>query len=75
MIDSHLICRSSQTLKVANGTVISILGEATLLSRIGQFETKITGLVSEHITEVMLEIDWLTAKIKLHGNSVNHASH
>jgi len=28
--------------------------------RIGEFETRVTGLVSEHVTDVMLSIDWQT---------------
>jgi hypothetical protein len=60
LVEPYLICRSSHTLKAANGTAIPILGEATMPVRVGQFETKVTGLVSEHIGEVMLGIDWLT---------------
>ena len=57
MLDPHVIVRTSQTLKAANGTVIPILGEASVKLRIGLFETSINGLVSEHISEVMLGID------------------
>ena len=56
-----MIVRTSQTLKAANGTVIPVLGEASVKLKIGLFETSIHGLVSEHIIEVMLGIDWLTS--------------
>jgi len=39
---------------------IPLLGEVTLPIRFGNFESSFTGLVSEHISEVMLGIDWLT---------------
>jgi len=48
-------------LKAANGTVIPILGEVTMPIKIGRFKTSVNGLVSEHVAEVMLGIDWLTA--------------
>jgi hypothetical protein len=57
MVDPQLIFRSSQTVKAASGTAISIMREATSPLRVGQFETKIAGLVSEHIAEVMLGFD------------------
>jgi len=61
IVDLCSITRTSQTLKAANGTVILILGDVTVKMKIGQFETHVSGLVSEHIMEVMLEIDWLTS--------------
>ena len=61
MVDPSVIVRTSQTLKAANGTIIPILGEASVKMKIGLFETTISGLVSEHISEVMLGIDWLTS--------------
>jgi len=43
----------------ANGTVIPILGTATILGRVGQKPVTISGLVSEHISDLMLGADWL----------------
>ena len=50
---------TSQTLTAANGTPIPTLGEATVSFSIGAYATSITGLVSDHIVEVMLGIEWL----------------
>ena len=52
---------TSRTLKAANGTPISTLGEVTLPMQIGSFHTTVTGLVSDHVAEVMLGIDWMVA--------------
>ena len=60
LVDKSYITRTSQTLKAANGTTIPILGEVAMPIRVGQFETTVNGLVSEHVSEVMLGIDWLT---------------
>jgi hypothetical protein len=54
------ITSSTQTLRAANGTAIPILGEATVPLIVGSFRTVVKGLVSDHIAEVMLGIDWLT---------------
>jgi len=43
----------------ANGTGVPILGWTTLKAYIGDTEVLIHGLVSEHIVDVMLGIDWL----------------
>ena len=60
LVDKSYITRTSQTLKAANGTTIPILGDVAMPIRVGQFETTVNGLVSEHVSEVMLGIDWLT---------------
>lgn len=61
-VDPQRITSTSQTLKAANGTVIAVLGQVTLPLRIGRFETFVTGLVSEHVAEIMLGIEWLTER-------------
>jgi hypothetical protein len=61
-VDPQLITPTSQTLKAANGTLIAVLGQATLQIQFGQIVTSITGLVSEHVAEIMLGIDWLMDK-------------
>ena len=61
LVRTELITESSQSLKAANGTTIPILGEVTLPIQVGKYQTIVTGLVSQHIDEIMLGIDWLTA--------------
>ena len=60
LVEPAYITRTSESLKAANGTTIPLLGEVTMPIRIGEFETRVTGLVSEHVTDVMLGIDWVT---------------
>jgi hypothetical protein len=61
LVDQACIVRTSQTLKAANGTPITVLGKATLPLRVGNVDTEVTGLVSDHVAEVMLGIEWITA--------------
>ena len=65
LLPADLVRRSNiksttKTLKAANGTAIPVLGEATVRIQRGNFQSTVTGLVSEHIVEVMLGIEWLT---------------
>jgi len=48
-----------QTLSAANGTEIAVIGEVSVPFSIGNFKRKLSGLVSEHVGEVMLGIDWM----------------
>ena len=59
IIDSVAVKKTNRTLKAANGTIIPILGEVTLPVIIGQYKTQVTGLVSRHVSEPMLGIDFL----------------
>lgn len=43
----------------ANGTRIAVLGEVSLPFTFGHYSTVVTGLVSEHVSEVILGIGWL----------------
>jgi len=61
LVDPLSIRRTTRSLKAANGTPITTLGETTLALTIGNFVTDVTGLVSDHVSEVMLGIDWLVA--------------
>jgi len=61
LVDLSCIQKTNRTLKAANGTPISTLGETTMILRVGDIDTKITGLVSNHVIEPMIGIDWLTA--------------
>jgi len=59
VVDPSCIRQTNRTLKAANGTTISTLGEANLPMSIGSLDTTVTGLVSDHVSEIMLGIDWL----------------
>jgi len=59
IVDSACIRRTERTLKAANGTSIPILGEVTLPLSIGRFSTRVTALVSQHVCEPMLGIDFM----------------
>ena len=61
MVDPRSIRQTTRTLKAANGTPISTLGETTMELRVGDVRTEVTGLVSRHVAEPMIGIDWLTA--------------
>jgi hypothetical protein len=59
MVDPGVITRTSHTLRAANGTTIPVLREATVPLHVGHSSTMVTGLVSDHIAEVMLGVDSL----------------
>jgi len=59
LVRNELIRPTTQSLKAANGTRIGVLGKATVPFRVGDFTSTVTGLVSDHIAEVMLGVDWL----------------
>jgi len=48
------------SLSAANGTEIPVSGEVSLPFSIGHFKGVVSGLVSNHIAEVMLGTDWMT---------------
>jgi len=55
-------CRTrptTKTLRAANKTVIPVLGEAEATIATPKFKSTVTGLVTEHIDEPMLGINWL----------------
>ena len=51
---------TEQTLTAANGTKIPVQGKATVSFSTPSYESSVVGLVSDHVIEVMLGIDWLT---------------
>jgi hypothetical protein len=61
IVSSHLLSPTSQILTAANRTPIPVLGEATVPLSMGTYHASVTGLVSEHVAEVMLGIERLTA--------------
>jgi transposase InsO family protein len=61
LVQLEYVRHTSHTLTAANGTSIPLMGEVTLRMAIGDFTTSITGLVTEHVAEVMIGVDWMTA--------------
>ena len=59
VVDPSLIEDSNKALRAANGTEIPILGQATLLLKVGEYHIQETGLVSPHVQEPMLGIGFL----------------
>jgi len=55
------IMRSSRTLLAANGTPIPIIGSALLRGTVGRQTVEISGLVTDHVHDIMLRVDWLRA--------------
>jgi len=71
VVDPSLLETTKRTLKAANGTAIPILGEVTLPVSIGEFRTQMMALVSPHVSEPMIGIDFLVENEALwdFGNS------
>ena len=59
IVGKDKVRQSSHELFAANGTKIPIRGWTTIEARLGKTPIEINGLVSEHVTEIMLGIDWL----------------
>jgi len=53
------ITETTHVLTAANGTRIAVLGEVTLPFSVGEYKTVVSGLVSEHVADVILGISWL----------------
>ena len=60
LVSSNQLSPTTYILKAANNTGIPVLGQATVSFDTSSYMTTITGLVSEHVSEVMLGVDWLT---------------
>ena len=59
VIGDEDVMRTNKTLRAANESVIPIIGEVNLTIEIGRCYTRVEGLVSEHVPEPMLGIDFL----------------
>jgi len=59
VVDPSLIEDYNKALRAANGTEIPILGQATLLLKVGKYHIQETGLVSPYVQEPMLGIGFL----------------
>jgi hypothetical protein len=66
LIPEFLRCRTQlqpygHTLKAANGTVIPVLGQCTLMGCIDTHMLEINGVVTKHVPNVILGVGWLKA--------------
>jgi len=59
MVNLQNLVKDSQPLLAANGTKFPVMGSTTLEARFGNYPIKIRGLVSRHVTDLMLGTDWL----------------
>jgi len=59
LVDKQRIYPTTQQCIAANRTKIQILGWTSITGRIGKTPIEVNGLVTEHISELMLGIDWL----------------
>jgi len=59
LIHQNCVKKTKRLLRAANGTPIPIVGEVKLPLTIGDFNTTIVALVSQHVKEPMLGIDFL----------------
>ena len=59
MVGKYPIYKTRQVCVAANGTAIPIVGTTTIPGQIGTKNIKITGLVTNHINDMLLGMDWL----------------
>jgi len=71
-VDKHRIEHTETKLLAANGTRIPLLGSTTVNAFIGRTPIRISGLVSEHVSEVMLGFDWLQTQ-QAQWNFIEHS--
>ena len=61
IVDLQYIRSTSHVLTAENGTPITSLGEASPRMKMASLTTSIVRLGTEHVTEVMIGIDWVSA--------------
>ena len=59
LVGKRKLYQARKNLIAANGTQIPILGWTTLQAYVGNSLLEINGLVTEHVQDIMLGIDWL----------------
>jgi len=59
VVEDEVVKPSNHKSTAANGTEITVLGEVTLPISVGDYSGTVSGLVSEHVVEVMLGVDWM----------------
>ena len=62
LVDDKLFRETDRTLHAANGSDIPVLGMVTTQIKIHNDSFEITALVTEHVFEPMIGIDWLEAQ-------------
>ena len=60
LVEPRRIRPTTQRINAANGTDIPVLGTGSVTARIGGEVIEIQGLVSEHVQEPMISLEWLT---------------
>ena len=65
IVPKEYIRPADYTLKAVNGTKIEVLGQATLPLITPWCMTTVTGLVTDHVAEVLLGADWSKASCLL----------
>ena len=58
-VGNHHIYKTEQKCQAANGSQIPIVGSTTIPGQVGRKHVNISGLVSDHVMDLMLGIDWL----------------
>ena len=59
LVEKRKIQSTTRNLFAANGTEIPVLGWTSMTAVLGNMTIQINGLVSEHVTDIMLGIGWL----------------
>ena len=60
LVPENQIRPTDYTLRAANGTPIEVLGCAVVPITTGLYSSTVDGVVTNHVTEVMLGADWLS---------------
>ena len=58
-VGNHHVYKTEQKCQAANGSQIPIVGSTTIPGQVGRKHVNISGLVSDHVMDLMLGIDWL----------------
>ena len=61
MVKKNKVYNTDHSCVAANGTTIPILGWASMQGWMANMPVQVNGLVTEHVRELMLGIDWLSA--------------
>jgi len=61
LVAAEKIQPTNHTLTAVNGTKMPVLGRAIMPFSVPGYSSVVTGLVSHHVTEIILGIDWLEA--------------
>jgi len=80
LVDRTKLEPTSQKISAANGSDIPVLGHTSVVAEVGDLKLPIEALISEHVFEPMLGLDWMCANdvlwvfkkgvIKVHGRTL-----